>query len=800
MFRILFYRCSSRQRACGVLTVLLVLLLAACSGNKATPMPTVAPTSPPPTAASAPTPKALAQPTSQPIPTPLPTTAAAFYGLTQQVKDQQYTAMPDYPSGLLAFPTRKGFDPRGGDAYAINVYERPFSSQTQQNYYPDLDITLATLVAHQDWYILGLRLYGLREGANAPQGDYALEMDLNRDGRGDWLVRVKGPLTAQQWQEKGVEVRRDANGDVEGQQICGSDAPFQGDGYETVVYDGAQQKRGLAWAMWTWEKPDEQSVPLVLLAIHKSVFNAQIEGFLWQAWADSGVRDPQRMVLHDAYTLSQAGEPYTRSPNYPIKAVAEVDSTCRAAFGFEPTGDEPCLCTGEEWFTVATTAETCQIKPPPYDVCMPTAGKPNQWQCYDMAGSEIASAQLIDCTWDPDTCSWKCGEVCEVQTAFENAGCTLQPDGSALCDEAGVPTEYAAEQCTVITSDCTVICSGQQAACDLPNDCELARDNLWKCSDGAWESCTYVDNCTWECSNLLVECQPADLCHPQADGTWACDNGMAFQTCDYDGCWWNCESGGTAPDDDTCQPDDMCTYDDALGMWNCGDEFLWDECTYDGCAWQCENVPWTCASPDACFYDANVGLWLCEDGSLWDLCSYNGCDWLCEGEVQTCEAPNACWEDVDGTWYCDDGSQWATCYYDGCWWICDSNDSAQCELPDACWQDVDGTWYCNDGSQWTTCNYDGCWWYCEGQPSACLPADYCWQNPDNTWSCNDGDQWDDCQYDGCDWVCSVSFGDNDCEADDACWYDANQGLWYCNDGSEWESCEYDGCWWVCSAP
>ncbi len=754
MLRVLSYRCRGYPRACRALVLLVVLLLAACSGrNKATPMPatTAAPLPTRAPATLAPKPTVAATATQPQVPPDLPTSAEAFFNQARQAKDQKAAVLvPDYPSGLMAFPTNKGFDPRGGDAYVINVYERPFSPQTQDTFFPDLDITLAALVQQGDWYIAGLRLFGLRPDAKGPQGDYALELDLDRDGRGDLLVRAKGPLTANQWQQTNVEVRRDANRDVEGKEVCGSDAPFQGDGYETVVYDGAKQAQGLAWAMWTWSQPDAQARPVVFIAVHRSLLQQVKDGFLWQAWADGGVRDPQRMVFHDAYTLEQAGEPYIRSPYFPIKSVAEVDSTCRAAFGFDLTGDEPCLCTGENMLPKPVRDKCEQVPEPPYDVCMQSTSKPDIWVCF------LDESESIECVWDANACEWNCGNTCVVEEAFEEAGCTLNPDGSAVCEEAGVQTEYAPDECVVLMPGCFVTCETQQeggAACESPDACTESFDGTWLCPDGEWQTCEY-DGCGWTCEGLISACESPDLCQEQADSTWVCSDipEATWEDCYYDGCWWNCQMAG-----DVCEPADQCIYDQVIGMWNCGDEYLWDVCEYDGCNWVCTNIDPGCEDPYACWFDDDFGSWTCEDGSFWDSCNYDGCYWTCEGGDggNVCDTPDACWYDsAGGYWSCIDGSEWATCDYDGCYWYCEGA-PAYCDSPDACWyDDITDSWSCIDGSEWATCDYDGCYWYCEGEAATCEPDNFCtYDDTEALWFCDDGYAYNECSYDGCTWSC-----------------------------------------------
>ena len=65
---------------------------------------------------------------------------------------------------------------------------------------------------------------------------------------------------------------------------------------------------------------------------------------MWGAWAQMGGLHPELFDYNDHFTLAQAGDPFPGNANYPIKALAELDNTCRWAVGFTPNGSEPGLC------------------------------------------------------------------------------------------------------------------------------------------------------------------------------------------------------------------------------------------------------------------------------------------------------------------------------------------------------------------------------------------------------------------------------------------------------------------------
>ncbi|TFG49394.1 MAG: hypothetical protein E4H33_02355 [Anaerolineales bacterium] len=113
-------------------------------------------------------------------------------------------------------------------------------------------------------------------------------------------------------------------------------------GYETVIFDsGVGADPDLAWV-----RRDPEGTSQVQIA-YKDSFLGE-DGFLWGAWADEGLMDPGLFDYNDQVTFTVAGSPAEDSPEYPLKAVPRVDSTCRSWYGLTPTGDEPGLCTIQE--------------------------------------------------------------------------------------------------------------------------------------------------------------------------------------------------------------------------------------------------------------------------------------------------------------------------------------------------------------------------------------------------------------------------------------------------------------------
>ena len=224
-----------------------------------------------------------------------------------------------------------------GDAFDLNRFERPFT-QTTMDYLPALDIQSLRISKDATWFYGSLQLAGVDQKTNTLNGGYSLEIDLNKDGRGDILIWVTPPYTTD-WSTAGVKVYTDPDGDVGGPRPLKSDAPTNGDGYEKVIFNAGQgADPDLAWVRIS---PDSAST--IQFAFKQTLLNGNT-AFMIGGWADAAVMDPAKFNYNDHFTPSQAGSPIHADPNYPVKALFAMDNTCRAAVGFIPTGTEPLVC------------------------------------------------------------------------------------------------------------------------------------------------------------------------------------------------------------------------------------------------------------------------------------------------------------------------------------------------------------------------------------------------------------------------------------------------------------------------
>lgn len=240
----------------------------------------------------------------------------------------------------------------GGDVFIQGLYERPFNATTMDKYFPYLDIVDAQGFMDSTWGYATITLAG-NDANGALPGQYALELDLNKDGRGDWLIRASS-VTSTQWSRQGVQAWRDTDGDVGGTAILSADAHVSdGDGYETLVFD--QGKGSLTDGAFARVKPDD---PKTVEIAFKLDMLGNPSSYAMGVWAGTNI-DPGLFDYNDHMTHAQAGSPNPGDAIYPLKQMAEIDNTCRLAIGFAPTGKEPGLC------------ETVQRKQADGSTCVP---------------------------------------------------------------------------------------------------------------------------------------------------------------------------------------------------------------------------------------------------------------------------------------------------------------------------------------------------------------------------------------------------------------------------------------------
>ncbi len=222
-----------------------------------------------------------------------------------------------------------------GDSYNINLFERPFMQD--MSYVPDLDIISYNLSIDDKFYYVSIELVGT-DPNNKIGIQYAVELDLNADGFGDYIIVARPPFNVA-WTTDNVQVVQDTNQDTGGLSPERSDAPVPGDGYDTIIFDGGRGKNDdtdLAWARINAGK----------LATVQFAFKKTLAGFkfMYGVIADGGLKSITDLDYVDRFTELEAGSPEKSEKYYPLKALFGVDNVCREAQGFPGTGEEPQRC------------------------------------------------------------------------------------------------------------------------------------------------------------------------------------------------------------------------------------------------------------------------------------------------------------------------------------------------------------------------------------------------------------------------------------------------------------------------
>ena len=321
-----------------ILSPALFLLASLLFGVLACNLPSAAPTNPPqvqpvtPAQPVAP-PPTLAPPVTEPI-LPTPTN-------TETITHIKFPSTSVNPGKIIYDVESAGTAPEKrapyGDSYDIYRLERPFTQD--MTYIPDIDISTFNVRLDGDWVYVSIDLFGT-EPNNEIGIHYGVEIDLDADGFGDYIIWSSPPYTPE-WSTKGVQVFEDEDHDTGGLSAELSDAPLPGNGYEKLIFDsGIGDDPDLAWI-----RINAGGQATVQFAFKQSLAGPS---FMLGVLSDSGLKDVGQMYYNDRFTEEEAGSPEKREKYYPLKALYAFDNTCRESFGFRPNGYEPLLCPREE--------------------------------------------------------------------------------------------------------------------------------------------------------------------------------------------------------------------------------------------------------------------------------------------------------------------------------------------------------------------------------------------------------------------------------------------------------------------
>lgn len=243
------------------------------------------------------------------------------------------------PGKMVDDVESSGTGPEGrapyGDSYKLNRFERPFLQD--MTYVPDIDIHRFGLSEDSDWYYISVKLIG-----NDPNRDlgihYGVEIDLNADGFGDYVIWAHPPYR-DQWDTVNIQVLKDSNLDAGGISAMQSDAVFDGNGYDELVFDGSAQEN--ADPDLAWVRMSEDLMATIQFAFKKSLSGSL---FMVGVVSDMGLKDVSKYDYADHFTEADAGSPVKNNQYYPLGSLYAVDNTCWEAYGIRTTGYEPKLC------------------------------------------------------------------------------------------------------------------------------------------------------------------------------------------------------------------------------------------------------------------------------------------------------------------------------------------------------------------------------------------------------------------------------------------------------------------------
>src|SRR5688572_20639705 len=228
----------------------------------------------------------------------------------------------------------------GGDRFTYGRFERPFNANTMDVYFSQLDIVDTKVFQDDTWIFAAIVIKDL-SASTSTNDKYAVEIDSNLNGKGDWLILGYKPKSSE-WTVNGVQIYQDTNQDV------GLDLPTltdqgligNGDGFETMIFDQGQGND--PDSAWVRISPNNGNV--IEFAIKQFALGSPAK-FLINMWAGTSLLDPALFDINDQFTHEQAGAADKGFPIfYPIKEVSEIDNSCRMAVGFQPTGNEAGLC------------------------------------------------------------------------------------------------------------------------------------------------------------------------------------------------------------------------------------------------------------------------------------------------------------------------------------------------------------------------------------------------------------------------------------------------------------------------
>lgn len=236
----------------------------------------------------------------------------------------------------------------GCDTWQIDKLERPVD-YLNGTYYPWLDIVSVSMGTNQAWMFANVQLFKDAAGKIPSDMVVGVELDVNLDSRGDFLVLATGPNSTD-WTTNGVQVWKDINGDVGGTKAHTPDGQ-KGNGYETLIFDsGKGDDADLAWVRIN---PGNGSA---IEFAFKPTLLPKNQVFAWWAWVGQGEVDPQEMEVIDYQSEA---------------SVWKMDNTCGWIFNANPSRMLSNICD----YVVPTVTPLPTPTPKPGFVCKLNSAK-----------------------------------------------------------------------------------------------------------------------------------------------------------------------------------------------------------------------------------------------------------------------------------------------------------------------------------------------------------------------------------------------------------------------------------------
>jgi hypothetical protein len=223
-----------------------------------------------------------------------------------------------------------------GDLYKSNLFERPFLQD--MTYVADLDIISYNLAYDEKFYYVSIELVGTNPN-NSMGLNYAVELDINADGYGDYIIIARPPFDVN-WSTDNLQIVQDTDRDTGGLSAEKSDGPLPGNGYDTVIFDGGRGENDTDPDL-AWVRINAGPKATVQFAFKLGLAGTR---FIYGVLADGGLKSVADLDYVDRFSEEQAGSPEKSEKYYPLKALYAVDNVCREAFGFTGTGIEPQRC------------------------------------------------------------------------------------------------------------------------------------------------------------------------------------------------------------------------------------------------------------------------------------------------------------------------------------------------------------------------------------------------------------------------------------------------------------------------